>query len=56
MRGAKSPHGLKKRKIGAQKLVWRQRLVVWGSASLIRSPSAAISWRSECYGARLNGG
>src|SRR3984957_1282247 len=56
MRGAKSPHGLKKPKIGAQKLVWRQRLVVWGSASLIRSPSAAISWRSECYGARLNGG
>src|ERR1700719_853307 len=28
-RGAKSPHGLKKQKIGAQKLAWRQRLVVW---------------------------
>jgi hypothetical protein len=53
---AKSPHDLKKQKIGAQKLVWRQRLVVWGSASLIRSPSAVIRWRSECYGARLNGG
>jgi hypothetical protein len=53
---AKSSHGLKKQKIGAQKLVWRQQLVVWGSASLIRSPSAVISWRSECYGARLNGG
>ena len=50
MRGAKSPHGLKEQKIGAQKLVWRQLLVGFGFAHTIteRSHQLAIGmlWRA----------